>query len=340
MFISQENLDDALHELLTAVLNKGARVSSTKGDNIELLGVLIEIQNPRSRLSLTETRGKPFSCVGELLWYLSGSDKLDFIEYYIPTYRNYVEEDGTISGAYGPRVFSPCGNNQFQNVLDLLKRKSTSRQAVIQIFSSNDIATQRKDTPCTCTLQFFVREKQLNIVVCMRSNDAYLGFPHDVFAFSMVQEIMASALGLDLGTYQHFAGSMHIYDEHISDVKQFINEGYQSTLSPMPSMPAEDAMPAIQTLLDIESALRTNGDLSIVSTELQSLPEYWQDIARLLQAYRCYKSNDLDALRKVRSEFNSDVFELFVDRKVESLQDKLNKASVATFLTAREKKDA
>ncbi len=99
-------------------------------------------------------------------------------------------------------------------------------------------------------------------------------------------------------------------------------------------------MPAIQTLLDIESALRTNGDLSIVSTELQSLPEYWQDIARLLQAYRCYKSNDLDALRKVRSEFNSDVFELFVDRKVESLQDKLNKASVATFLTAREKKDA
>jgi hypothetical protein len=105
-------------------------------------------------------------------------------------------------------------------------------------------------------------------------------------------------------------------------------------------MPAEDAMPAIQTLLEIERALRTNGDLSIVSTELQSLPEYWQDIARLLQTYRCYQSNDLDALRKVRSEFNSDVFELFVDRKIESLQDKLNAAYVAPSLTARENKDA
>jgi thymidylate synthase len=340
MFISQQNLDDALHDLLTAVLENGSKVSSTKGDNVELLGVLVEIQNPRSRLSLTETRGKPFSCLGELLWYLSGSDKLEFIEYYIPEYRKYVEEDGTINGAYGPRVFATCGNNQFQNVLDLLKRKSSSRQAVIQIFSSHDIAKQRKDTPCTCTLQFFVRDQRLNMVVCMRSNDAYLGFPHDVFAFSMIQEIMAAALGLDLGTYQHFAGSMHIYSKHLSDVKQFIDEGYQSTLSPMPSMPVEDAMPAIQTLLKIERVLRTEGDLSTVSAELLSLPDYWQDIARLLQSYRCYQSSDLEGLRKVHSEFKSDVFHLFVERKIESLQDRLKAADVAPSLTGREDTDA
>ena len=37
----------------------------------------------------------------------------------------------------------------------------------------------------------------------MRSNDAYWGLPHDVFAFTMLQEILARSLTLELGTYKH-----------------------------------------------------------------------------------------------------------------------------------------
>jgi thymidylate synthase len=37
------------------------------------------------------------------------------------------------------------------------------------------------------------------MVTTMRSNDAYLGLPHDVFCFTMLQEIIARSLGREIG---------------------------------------------------------------------------------------------------------------------------------------------
>ena len=51
------------------------------------------------------------------------------------------------------------------------------------------------------------------MVVHMRSNDAYIGLAHDVFAFTFMQEIVARDVGLDLGTYTHSVGSLHLYDQ-------------------------------------------------------------------------------------------------------------------------------
>lgn len=331
MFFRDETLDDALHSLISAVLEHGVAVSSTKGENIEITGVSVEIDNPRARLSRTETRGKPFSCLGELMWYLAGSDKLDFIEYYIPMYQDFVEDDGTIHGGYGPRIFPVEGNNQFDSVLALLKRKPETRQAVIQIFSGNDIVAQKKDTPCTCTLQFLLRDQCLHLIACMRSNDAYLGFPHDVFSFTMLQEIMAAELGVNIGKYQHFAGSMHIYESQLDEARQFIREGFQATLNPMPPMPPEKTKPALTSLLSVEKLLRTQKNAKLSSSEIESLPEYWQDIARLLFVYRCHRNQDLDGLVETRKEFRSDVYDLFVERKIEELRNKQMKKKTTSI---------
>jgi thymidylate kinase len=50
----------------------------------------------------------------------------------------------------------------------------------------------------------------------MRSNDIVLGFTYDIFAFTMFQEMMANELGLELGTYYHNVGSMHIYQKNFN----------------------------------------------------------------------------------------------------------------------------
>jgi thymidylate synthase len=42
--------------------------------------------------------------------------------------------------------------------------------------------------------QFHLSEKQLHLSVTLRSNDAYWGLPHDVFSFTMIQEMMARRL--------------------------------------------------------------------------------------------------------------------------------------------------
>ncbi len=173
---SEATIDDLMRVALNEILERGDHIQATKGGNTEITGVMLELSNPRARVSRTETRGKPFSCLGELCWYLGKTDRLDTIEYYIPVYRKFAE-GGRLFGAYGPRLFDWNGLTQFSNVAALLRRKRHSRQAVIQLFSANDIAEQHKDVPCTCTLQFLVRTDALHLLVSMRSNDVLLGIP-------------------------------------------------------------------------------------------------------------------------------------------------------------------
>lgn len=92
MHIACETLDDVLFNLYPRLLEAPLVSGTTRGANNELLGVLIEIGNPRARLSRTETRGRPFSALGELLWYLSKDNKLDFIEPFVPAYRDESED--------------------------------------------------------------------------------------------------------------------------------------------------------------------------------------------------------------------------------------------------------
>ena len=228
--ICSETIDDLMRLVIERILSAGDCIRPTRGPARELSGVLLEITNPLCRISRTETRGKPFSCLGELCWYLARTNNLAFICYYISNYSEYSKG----AGCYGPRLFDLRGINQFDNVASILRSRPDSRQAVIQLFDGSDIFGEKRDVPCTCTLQFMVRGNKLNLIAYMRSNDAYLGLPHDVFCFTMLQEIMARMLCVDLGTYRHMVGSLHLYKRNIPSAKEFLDEGWQPTKMCMP----------------------------------------------------------------------------------------------------------
>ena len=196
-------LDDLLRKIFEKLLNEGEQVDPTRGPNVEIVGAALELTNPRARLSRTETRRKVVSGLGELCWYLRGTNDAEPILYYVQQYAENVEDDGTVHGGYGPRLFGSADQNQFQNIVDHLRRSPNSRRAVIQLFDRTDIYGEKRygDVPCTCTLQLFIRSDHLHLVVNMRSNDAYLGLPHDIFVFTMLQEFAARELDIDLGRY-------------------------------------------------------------------------------------------------------------------------------------------
>jgi len=256
-------------------------VVATRGETAEIIGALIEIEQPRARLSRSETRGKLFSSLGELLWYLSRDNRLDFIERYVPRYRDESEDGVGVYGGYGPRLFGQRGYDQVRNVIELLRSRPTSRRAVIQIFDAQDIAAIHKEIPCTTTLQFFVRKERLDMVTTMRSNDAYLGLPHDVFCFTMLQEIIARSLDRDIGIYRHFAGSLHLYKDRWADAQHFVDEAYQQRIA-MPEMPAGDPWPAIGSVLQAEERIRNGEQIDAGSL---GIPEYWSDLIRIIQIY-------------------------------------------------------
>jgi thymidylate synthase len=72
--------DDVLRELYPALLERGTHVEASRGANSELIGVQLQVEAPRARLSRTETRGRPFSALGEFLWYLTKDNRLDFVQ--------------------------------------------------------------------------------------------------------------------------------------------------------------------------------------------------------------------------------------------------------------------
>ncbi len=308
--ICSETIDDLMRLVIKRILSAGDCIRPTRGPARELSGVLLEIKNPRCRISRTETRGKPFSCLGELCWYLACTNDLAFICYYIRNYSEY--SDGV--GGYGPRLFNWRGINQFDNVANILRRKPDSRQAVIQLFDGSDILGQNSDVPCTCTLQFMVRGNRLNLIAYMRSNDAYLGLPHDVFCFTMLQELMAAMLCVDLGMYRHMVGSLHLYKKDIPSAEDFLDEGWQPTTMPMPPMPAGDPGPQICELLEAEHSIRTTGSFDL--ERLNNMNPYWADLVRVLLVFRCGRDNKVEEMHGLRDSMSSDVYDPYIDRMI------------------------
>lgn len=325
MHIRANTLDDLLDGAFRLLLKSRMRVSPTKGPTVEEQGVVLELTSPRARLSRAGEKGHVFSCLGELFWYISCKHDLPSIQYYIQRYDEYAEPDGTIWGAYGSRIFGG-ERSQYEVIRDRLATKPDTRKAVIQLFDKEDLLKEYKDVPCTCTLQFLVRDGFLNLVVHMRSNDVFMGFPHDVFAFTMIQEILANHLGVKLGAYKHMVGSFHLYDRDREKVERYLNEGYQPTRE-MPPMPAGNPWPDISKLFIVEDAIRKAGAAGVSGAlpKLSEIDPYWADFGRLFGIYALTKGQvDLprDRLKQVvdlRKTMSSDFYNAYIRKRTKRL---------------------
>jgi thymidylate synthase len=303
--VTKNSLDDLLWAAINAVRENGDYVSPRKGPNRELRGVVLQLTNPRARLSRSESRGKVFSALGELLWYLSGSRSTEHIAYYLSHYKE-SDEGGIVFGGYGPRLVG--GANQLATVIRLLRDQPSTRRAVIQLFEPADLLDDHKDVPCTCTLQFLNRGSGLDVVVYMRSNDVFIGLPHDLFCFSMIQELVARSLGCDVGHYIHLAGSLHLYDDRDGAARLFLDEGHFETKE-MPPMPEGDPARAIDELLKVEAELRLGADPLSVTLPAS---DYWRDLARLLVIFALDRAGRHQDIGAVMDAMSVDVYDVHI----------------------------
>lgn len=312
--IVESTLDDLLREALIRILQDGEQTEPSKGAAIDTIAASLTLTNPRARLSRTEGRGRLFSGLGELTWYLSGSNAVEPIAFYIPAYRQF-QEDGAIHGGYGPRLFQPKGKSQIDYVLETLSSNPWSRKAVIQLFDREDVQEKHEDVPCTCTLQFLIRKERLNLVTYMRSNDAWLGLAHDIFCFTMLQEMVARALKIPLGIYEHFVGSLHLYNRNIEQAKAFLDEGWQSTTIEMPPMPSEMVWENVESLVNAEREIREG---QFEEGGLPGIP-YWDDLTRILWIYSLIKNRDKGKVEELLRTMDSHVFDIFISERADKL---------------------
>lgn len=116
--------------------------------------------------------------------------------------------------------------DQYQFVIDELRRNPSSRRAVMDI--RDKLTDMYSDDPaCMQHIQFFIRNNKLHMKVLFRSNDAVKAAFMNAFALIMLQKRVADELGVEVGTYTHRANSFHCYERDFdllhNYVKRYVN---------------------------------------------------------------------------------------------------------------------
>lgn len=177
----------------------------------EVINAISVIEDPTKNVLLSPIRKLSMRyAVGEFLWYLSGSNKLKEISKYTKNWERFSDDGENLNSCYGWCIKHKFGFDQYEYVKELLKKDRNTRQAVIHIKEPNNKPS--KDINCTVCLQFFIRENKLYLTTYMRSCDLWYGFPYDVFNFCNLQVLLSMELGVELGTYTHICGSLHLYE--------------------------------------------------------------------------------------------------------------------------------
>jgi thymidylate synthase len=303
------SMDEAQRWILASILESGGESSPRGMRTLELYPVTFNLLNPRSRCVINPRRrwSLPLA-LGEFCWHLSGSNELQFIEYYAPRWREFAEDTIITGSCYGHRIFKrePGRPSQWERLIQLLRSDPDSRRALL-LFSDPvaGLNPEAKDVACASTLQFMIRSGRVHAFVHMRSNDAIWGLPYDIFLFTMLQELLACELNLELGVYSHSVTSIHLYERHFG-LAQKIVEGGEAAFFEMPPMKKHRQL---EVFLKLEAELRAGK--SVNGSEVKFLDAYWRDLLSVLEWYGLVK--DAGGYSNVRDVGNDSPYAKLLD---------------------------
>lgn len=316
MIVRGRSFDEIYFGLLLQINESPQFVCSPRGQKIkENLVTTLVLENPRARLLSSQKRKADYGfAVGEFMWYWTGKQDLESLLYYNKRAAGFSNDGQTVNSAYGYRmrertIFAGLdekygtGGTQWETCVKTLVDDPDSRRAVMLVNLPEDereaVTTGSKDVPCTLSLQFFIREGKLDLHVLMRSNDIIWGLTYDLFSFTLFQECMLLELqkqeqfkDLQLGTYYHTAGSMHLYERHFDLAKEIVQEyialnNDDNAVVQEPMLPLQ-SLACLTELEFVEHCLRNGRDFP--SDVVLDCPTTW--MADQLKAHRAKRDNE------------------------------------------------
>ncbi len=203
---------DGLQDLLA----EGKPLSIRGSSSMELRNRFIVLEKPQERCLVTPNRyNNIFAAIAETMWVLAGRNDLAFLSRYLPRARDFSDDGQTWRAAYGPRLRNWYGIDQLYENLILMQHELRTRRAVMSTFDPAVDFIDSKDIPCNNWIHWLVRDNHLHMNVAVRSNDIMWGFSGiNAFEWSILHELMATWLNVDVGEVTFFASSFHLYEHH------------------------------------------------------------------------------------------------------------------------------
>lgn len=223
MEISGFTATDVWLQVLDQLTGNGKLTGSRIGRSLELINAHITVPMHKPIVTVPRRKLGYRFMFAEAHWILTGDNRVKTIAPFSKTIADYSDNGETFFGAYGPKIYS-----QLEYVVEKLCESQDSRQAVINIWRESPPKT--KDYPCTLSAQFIIRGGLLHCIDNMRSSDAWMGFPYDVFNFTMLSGLITLCLRrranikVELGNLYMNLGSLHLYEEHWELAKQCLQD--------------------------------------------------------------------------------------------------------------------
>jgi thymidylate synthase len=226
------------HNLLRKILDKGTKVKDRTGTGtISLFGEQMKFDLRLGFPLLTTKKVFTKGIIHELLWFISGDTNVKYLqENGVHIWDEWADENGNLGPVYGKQwrswvseteiitdhkntIVNEKTIDQLKNVIDRIKTNPDCRRLIISAWNPSEIDSMALP-PCHCLFQFKVYEDTLHLQLYQRSADVFLGVPFNIASYALLLAMVAQVTGLKPGVFTHTFGDVHIYNNHIDQVKR------------------------------------------------------------------------------------------------------------------------
>ncbi len=223
-------------DLLQHILDNGFQKGDRTGTGTKsVFGYQMRFNLEKGFPLLTTKKVHLRSIIHELLWLINGDTNIKYLhDNKVSIWDEWADENGDLGPIYGAqwRNWNNEGIDQIADLIDSIKNNPNSRRHIVTAWNpsvlpdekSKDFAKNVADgkaalPPCHAFFQFYVADNKLSCQLYQRSADVFLGVPFNIASYSLLTMMIAQVCGLGLGDFVHTFGDVHIYNNHIDQVK-------------------------------------------------------------------------------------------------------------------------
>ncbi|MBL7765306.1 MAG: thymidylate synthase [Chitinophagaceae bacterium] len=213
------------HQLLQHILDHGVEKSDRTGTGtISTFGYQMRFDLNAGFPMVTTKKLHLKSIIYELLWFIQGDTNVKYLqENGVRIWDEWAREDGDLGPVYGKQWRRWEGADgqiydQLKDVIHQLKTNPDSRRMIISAWNVAELKDMAL-MPCHSLFQFYVANGKLSCQLYQRSADVFLGVPFNIASYALLTMMIAQVCNLALGEFVHTFGDVHIYTNHLEQVK-------------------------------------------------------------------------------------------------------------------------
>ena len=206
--------------LLKDILENGTDKSDRTGTGTKsLFGYQLRFDLSKGFPLVTTKKTHLKSIIHELLWFLKGDTNIKYLnDNGVNIWNEWADENGELGSIYGKQWTDWNGINQIKELINQIKHNQDSRRLIVSAWNVSELPNMAL-APCHTLFQFYVTDGKLSLQLYQRSGDVFLGVPFNIASYSLLLMMVAQVCNLKVGDFIHTFGDVHIYNNHIEQVK-------------------------------------------------------------------------------------------------------------------------